>query len=269
MPKIRAKYIRGCAAQSVRRRLKLHGVGPDLTPEELFDELCPYDFGGSTFIHHLDSLCQATKKRILAIIYMRESSSKQARSQNLRRRHLALRHQLHKRNIPIRGQYTEIACGRYLDERPQLLRAIETARRLQRENPDALAIVITDTRNRFIRGANYDGKAINEEPSQPQYDQLHSLAKHVPLVTLLKPDAPHYEVRTHETEIGMGDRPLGRPKKAEEKETYPGYKKEQREKLRAIAIELKHCGLSYRAIEQKLEIPRSTIHNWVSDLAAS
>ncbi|MFW6170977.1 MAG: recombinase family protein [Planctomycetota bacterium] len=219
---------------------------------------CPTKDGG---IRHLDSLIEE-RRRILAVVYMRVSTYRQRKKGNLRNRAKALRRRLHRKGIRIARQFTEAVSGRGLDDRKALRKAIAAARRLQISRPDTLVIVVTDARNRFLRGPYFNGENWTEAPQRRQYRRLRRMAGDVTLATYLKPDAPAQKVRAYEDRVaGESGRRIGRPEIPPQ--SIPGAKTAERERLRPIALKLKRRGYSFRAIARQIQKSPSTIRRWL------
>jgi len=253
-------------AQDIRHNLAQHRNSTSIAPEAGQHESVEQP-KASTVIRHLDDLPQS-KKKLLAIVYMRESSFEQRRKKNLRNRRAFLCLQLRQRNVELLAIHTEVACGKFLDgkSRPALVEAIEAARRARVEHPAAQVFVATDARNRFVRGPNYNGTPSTDPPSSPQLQQLDSMAREVVLVTLLHPDAPFGEVKSYETKIPdkLGSRSgkrVGRPRR--DGQPKPGGKKEKRLRDMPKALLLFARGYSKRKIAKRLKVSEATIRNWL------
>jgi hypothetical protein len=219
----------------------------------------------SSVIHYLDQLRRGGQT-LLAVAYMRSSTREQRKRQNLRNRLRWIRRQLRERGVERLKTFREVADGRFLDDRQELRNAVEFALAGQSENPDALVIVVTDTRNRFIRGRFFNGQAATDPPSATQLRELAALARGVPLATVLHPDTPAGAVRGYETKIPdiMGEasgKKVGRP-------TGPsrcaGYKRKRRERLLPEISRLHfYDELSIREVARRLGQSESTVRGWL------
>jgi len=69
-----------------------------------------------------------------------------------------LKRTLDQPGIARNKSFSEVADGRYLWNRDELIEAIEAARALQLENPDAVVAMVTDARNRFVGGKQYNNR---------------------------------------------------------------------------------------------------------------
>ena len=215
----------------------------------------------NNIIWHLDDLLRE-KLNLKAVVYMRASSWRQRQRKNLQNRQNALIEKLMEMGISIVEEFQEVASGRQLKDRPELKKAIMDARRFQAQNPDAIVELVSDTRNRFLRGENYNGQNSTDPPYDWQWDELKALAGDALLATLLPPDAPLKDVRAYETKIaGESGKQLGRPPKKEKSK--PGVMKERRERLRPRAQKLLRRGKSKRGIARRLRVPLSTVWGWL------
>jgi hypothetical protein len=85
----------------------------------------------SSLIRHLDNLETETQrdgKTLLAIGYIRVSTSEQRKKHNLRNRSKWLKRELKRRGIQLIGIFREVACGKRLDNRPELRRQLKRHR---------------------------------------------------------------------------------------------------------------------------------------------
>jgi hypothetical protein len=214
----------------------------------------------SSVIRHLADL---SRDRLLAVPYMRVSSREQKSAANLANRMKALRQRLACKGIRWEETFREVAKGNDLTKRPKLVEAVEFAKDLQAKNPDALVVLVTDARNRFIRGRHYNGYASSDRLDDDQLAELKKLVKGVPLATVFPPDTLFGEVRAYETKVGrIGHKVVGRPKSKPMPQ--PGYKKQRRLSLQSEARRLRdEEHLSYRQIGKRLAVPASTVRSWL------
>jgi DNA invertase Pin-like site-specific DNA recombinase len=200
--------------------------------------------------------------RMRAVPYMRVSSGEQRTGGNLKNRRAWLRRAIHRRGIVHTKCFSEVVSGNSLQSRPRLIAAIDAARRNQAEHPDAHVVVVTDTRNRFLRGSDYNGQASTDPPNPKQLAQLRKLAGKVPLVTVLNPDIPFGEVRAHEMAVAKkAGKRIGRPPM---KDMKPGWTKERREELLPEARRLheeEYWGC--RTIAKHQGVHESTLRGWL------
>lgn len=201
--------------------------------------------------------------------YMRESTHEQRAHRNLKNRRKLLRRKLKQMGIEPICYYRDVVSGTQLHNRPGLRRAIANARLLEWTNPDAVVVVVTDARNRFIRGKHYNGRADTDSPSARQIKILRKLTKGVILATLLDPDETFEEVRRYETNVPtmLGEKSgkkVGRPKKqctADGQRS--GWKKRIREDNIELARRLQSADVSKREIGRRLGVADSTIRAWL------
>jgi hypothetical protein len=222
----------------------------------------------SSIIRHLDNLLHENNE-LLAVRYMRTSTSEQRKYGNLRNRHRWLRSELKRRKVKGNTAFSEVADSRSLQNRWQLIGAIDEARLLQMENPRATVAVVTDTRNRFLRGRFFNGQAHTDPPSADQLEVLKKLARGVILATVVHPDTPFHQVRSYETNVPtrVGEkagRKVGRPKlRVQVKEDLEWTKRDIRREKTAVAVQLLNENLSQREIAKQLGVPESTVRYWL------
>jgi len=211
----------------------------------------------STLIRHLDDL---DAKSLLTIVYMRVSTKEQRRRCNLKNRLRALQRDLRQRGINWHGSFTEVHSGSTLRGRPGLHHALKAARQIQAENPGAHVAVVTDARNRFIRGRHYNGRASTDEPSPGQWARLRRMAHGVTLATMLPPNATFSKVREHEVHIATrAGKRVGRPPKPP-----VVHKKGRREELLTEIRGIHDLGeTSLRQLARRYDVPKSTICRWL------
>jgi hypothetical protein len=144
-----------------------------------------------------------------------------------------------------------------------LMKAIEAACALQLEHPSAKVIVVTDTRNRFLRGPQYNGRSSTDPPTEGQLRALAQRARGVTLATLLDPDMSFSAVRRYETNIPtmigvQSGKRVGRPKKPASVR-----KTERREQHIGEVRRLHQDGRSIRSIAEDSGVPASTLSLWL------
>jgi len=220
----------------------------------------------SSLIRHLNDL---DAKDLLTVLYMRVSMPEQRKRCNLKNRARALRRELRRRGIDWHASFTEVKTGTSLQDRPKLIEAIDAARTLQAENPNAHVAVVTDARNRFLRGQHYNGRASTDPPSAGQLRRLGALARGVVLATLRDPDASFGDVRSYETNIPttLGEasgKKVGRPPEHPKEQRVSGWKKKRRERLLPEARRLHERGRSLRQIGRRFGVSFRTVANWLN-----
>lgn len=121
--------------------------------------------------------------------------------------------------------------------------------------------LLAESTDRFIRSPDYHPhKNPHAQPTERDYRRLRQATLGIKLVTLLHPDASYRQVRRYQTRRGQiakcqsGGRPQKQP---------AGYKKQRRQELQPQVVELRHAGLTERAIGQKLGVAPSVVHSWL------
>ena len=100
-------------------------------------------------------------KDIMAVPYMRVSTWEQRKAGHLDRRVQNLRRYLREKGIRRTMFYVEKpTTGKTLENRPELIHAIETAGLRQGMHPNFYVFVVTDTRNRLLRGEQSNGNIL-------------------------------------------------------------------------------------------------------------
>lgn len=121
------------------------------------------------------------------------------------------------------------------------------------------ATILAESTDRFRRSGDYhSSKHSDAQASQSELKDLVWWAGGAQLMTLLDPDAPAKEVRSHESKRGQYGNLGGRPGK-------PGYKKRKRMTLLPQALRLFEREWSVRAVAKKLRLPSSTVGDWRRD----
>lgn len=215
---------------------------------------------------HLETLLN---RKVIAVAYMRVSTPAQESDGNLKNRTVWLLNELQKMGVDVDSVFTEVGDAKSLarSERSQLYAAVERAQALRTLGDESLVAVVTDTRNRFLRGKYfatylYRGSHL-DDPGLHQWHALSRIAGDVPLATVLHPKATYSVVKSHEQEPATGaGRRIGRPPKRHRKPY--GKVKLRREKLLPRARELFSKTSSMRAVARELERPESTIRRWLS-----
>lgn len=208
---------------------------------------------------------RAKGKPIKAVLYMRESTWRQQQGGNLKNRLDELRRRIRNYGIQVLDEFTEVISGRNLDDRSGLVDAIEATREFQKCFPDDTTVLVTDTRNRFIRGLQYNGQASTDEILPIQWADLAKMAQGVMLATVIPPDASFKRVKQYEIEPArQAGKPFGRPKgSCKRKRCKPGAMLRRRERLLPQVHRLHDRGESQRSIAKKLKVSNSTISDWL------
>jgi hypothetical protein len=223
----------------------------------------------SSLIHRLDDLETETRrdgKTLFAIGYIRVSTWGQQKKQNLQNRRAWLERELKRREIRYLSIYEEVACGKRLDNRPEMERAIVEALDAQAKNPNAVVALVTDARDRFMRGEHYNGQPSTHAIHANELEALKQFAREIVLATILDPDAPFDVVRSHETNVptALGDiagKKVGRPVKIQH--TREPKKLIRRTKINDARRWFYEDNVSKREIAKRLGRPESTIRAWL------
>jgi DNA invertase Pin-like site-specific DNA recombinase len=214
---------------------------------------------------HLDEVLREDRT-LLAVTYMRVSTHEQRKKGNLKYRDRFLLSQLERLGINCVASYTEVGSGRNLN-RPVFEKAVKHARTLQRQNPNALVVIVTDTRNRFLRNPHFNGSS--DPLTHLQMRKLIAFTAGVTLVTVLPPHASHRDVKSHEakfsTALGVeSGKKVGRPPKKRRDKASRRQGQQERLRLSWEAIRMfVDEDASKRAISRKLGVPESTIRSWL------
>jgi hypothetical protein len=218
-------------------------------------------------IHHIDEF---DPNNVIAVIYMRVSTSDQEKSGNLRNRCDLLRRELQKLGIRVVACYQEVADSRFVLGRPELAEAVAHARSLIQKNLKTTVVVVTDVRNRFIRCEDFRSNPSGDGPSAAQLNELRKLANGVNLATFLHPDMPFGDVKSYETNVPtklgeLSGKKVGRPNKSlsDRESNPPGWKKARRLNLQPAVRILARQGIETRKIASHLGIAESTARSWL------
>ena len=217
----------------------------------------------------LDELLRSRSCHFHAFLHVRVSSQSQKRNGNLRNRLKKLFKDVKKidaDNLTIVGQWHYVekkACQ--LKDRPMLKAVIAKVLQHKAMNPDVKVLLLSDCRNRILRGRDYDGTPETDLLDEGQLEELRVIADGVILATVQHPDTLFGEIRSYEMQPAKeSGKQYGRPRKKEK--PIPGAKKERREILQPHAQKLQSRGLSLREISKRIRVPLSTICGWLKSL---
>ncbi len=130
--------------------------------------------------------------------------------------------------------------------RSQLKLAIECARKHN-------AILVADTRDRFLRYRGYDGNLETDQPTDSEFKEFVSALDGVIAATFEDPDLPSAEVRSKQIKRGQKFKSKGgRRRKSTSKENEKMPYKIRREALLEIVFALRDEGWSYRKIARQI-----------------
>lgn len=188
-------------------------------------------------------------KKIVAILYMRLSGYEQRNGGSGIRRLKKLRRWL-KRSYGITPTktFSEVRCGRFFvpSKRPELIAALQYARKVQAQRQDAVVVVLSDWRNRFLRAKKFDGRPETDIPSAEQWRTLAALSHGVVLATRFDPE--RLDSRSYET---LTNRKCGRPR---------GRKNTQADLIgMAWKLHQHDLGIPTRAIARFVKLPESNL----------
>jgi DNA invertase Pin-like site-specific DNA recombinase len=212
----------------------------------------------SDFILFLDSLEVGT----LVVLYIRVSSRSQA--VNLRDSMENLRREVARRGLVVLGAYREIVPGwEEMHGDKWGRRAFEKA---VYKAQAASAVVVAESVDRFRRAFSPKWRENHRQASLTvmEMKRLMDEVDGVRLATLLHPDMPPKGVSSAQTKRGQAGKGNygGRPKRK-----HP--KKEERLTKKPLAIEMRKGGYSYRRIARELNVPWSTVRDWVRHVEKS
>jgi hypothetical protein len=168
----------------------------------------------SSVIWHLDDVIALAAKLgvpLIAIPHMRASGRGQQRNGSRMR---SLLRRLQAKNVRCHGEGHQETCnGRLLDKsRTGLHAALVEARQVQRDNPGAIVVVVSDTRNRILRWEGFDHhNPLVDELTGAQLNALRLLAGGIMLATVLHPDLDTAAVVRHEQSEDVTGKPVGCP----------------------------------------------------------
>lgn len=194
----------------------------------------------SEFIDNLKSL-----QPQCVLLYVRDSTRSQ--TNNLQHQKSKLIADVEAMGFSVVKVFEEIAQG-WLDDRTEFYRAVVTAKRL------GLPLV-AEAVNRFWRCRPFLGRMAPLRIFDIK--RLMNAAEGVQLATLIPPGTPAKLVHAEQTKRGQCARGNygGRPKES---------KKARRERLLPTVLELRRK-LSIRKIAKEVNVPWSTVRDWIDD----
>jgi DNA invertase Pin-like site-specific DNA recombinase len=213
----------------------------------------------------ISRIAEYDPSRLMAFPYMRESTLHQVNTGNLINRLSSLRRYLDKLGIECSNEsFTEQGYAKSLN-RPVFKNAIRLARQYQSSHPGRRVVVVTDTRDRFLRGSDCDRRTGTDIVLPEQLQNLWDMTTSVLLATRIHPDATTKEIKRYEVKVaGAAGKQLGRPPKKTLENCESGWKKRRREKLLPIMLEnIVVAGCSKRECGRRLGVPESTIRAWL------
>jgi DNA invertase Pin-like site-specific DNA recombinase len=210
----------------------------------------------SDYIHDLHALIGERSDLREVILYCRCSASAQGANGNLDDQIAACRGELERLGLSVIEEFGEISSGWLIDtfERERFVAACTLARRRD-------AIVVAESVDRFLRNVRFNTHERKDAtPTIAEFEKLQDLADGVPLATILHPDTPPSQIRSHQRKRGQAikGRCGGRPKKQR-----PYAKWRRRYKLLPTVLEMHRDGHSLGQIAKATEVARSTVQLWI------
>jgi DNA invertase Pin-like site-specific DNA recombinase len=135
----------------------------------------------------------------------------------------------------------------------ELLNACKLAREIG-------GVVVAVSPDRIIRSHYFNPrKMLFLEPVLSEMEMFRSITRRTKIATIEDPDVTNSKAHSSHTKRGMQekDKMGGRPRKSK-----PRNRKKQRQENIDIILAKREEGMSYRALEKELDIPRSTICGW-------
>lgn len=195
---------------------------------------------------------------MVVILYLRDSARSQDYNKNLKNQERVLRRRLKKLDIPVVDCFSEVISGWVTDHhRGALRQAVCKARKFKH------AVILAASADRFLRSRDFHTKDNPDAlPTKAEFEKLKKLICGVPLLTGIHPDMPWRKVRSYYTKWGQrtkgnkGGRPV---------EKRSGWTIKRREKKLPRVRKLLKRGKNVTEIAGKLQIPRSTVDDWVKN----
>lgn len=184
----------------------------------------------------------------IAVLYLRCSTLQQYRNGSLNAQEQFLVNKLREEGWIILRIFREIDTGKSenLNLRETLKAAIAYAKRYN-------AVLVSVTLSRFIRSNSYSRtNKTTRLDNKEEYD-FKKISQHITFLTMVDPKANHAE------EVSFFS-------KLEKKKTRGKYKKKQREEMMEKVMKMDRSGMSYGKIGMILEIPKTTIRNWIKSI---
>lgn len=206
----------------------------------------------SNYIKYFEQLIRE-QPDLKVVLFGRVSACMQNHKGNLNDQLVSLRRAVEKYKVPIVCEFKEIGSG-WWHERERLQAAARRAF-------DERAVILAESTDRFIRSIYYDTKKNpSAQPSSLEYEELLRVTTGVTLATMLHPDTPWKEVRSHQSKRGqqIKGNSGGRPKVNK-----PGYKKQRRLEKLSQVLQLRINGASWEDINALTGVAKTTAADWV------
>lgn len=203
----------------------------------------------SDYIEHFEEL---VRRKVVkrGVLYGRVAGRTQDYTGNLTGQMDWLRKWVRHYGIPIVAEFKDVGSGWKID-RGRLRGAASFDRR-------SGTVVVAESTDRFIRSEDYHSqKNPSAQPTIDEFEALKLVTQAAVLATILNPDTPWKEVRSHQSKRGQSAK--GRKGDGGRK---PGWRKRRRAKLQPEARRLRRKGLSYRKIGKRLRVSSRTAWEW-------
>jgi len=213
----------------------------------------------SQYISTLDSI-RAKNPNIPVVPYYRVSTGNQARNENLQEGMSDLVTQLRAMGVNIAPKsFCEVRRGTQLDKMSELEQARRYAQKIG-------GVVVTSHVNRFVRPPRFH-RYRNPAPQYPYstLKKLQNVFGDTPFCTVSDPDLPESEVRSEQTKRGMRAKGNMGGRKKTKSTCNAGALKARRMRFRSRAIKLRARGYTFEKISNRLNVPLSTVADWVRD----
>lgn len=186
------------------------------------------------------------------VVYCRVSSPRQEKEGNLQRQLDAVRYKLER--LGVTSRVIDVISGNESSRMSDNRLLLERATAIARCNN---AILVAESRCRFLRSVHNDGSSQRERPTVRDMVNFRHIVNTVVAATIEHPDNSARSEQISRGQAASGNFG-GRPRKHR-----LGYKREIRDANRSTALKLRTEGQSIRSIARALSIPKSTIARWL------
>ena len=203
----------------------------------------------SDYIHHLPDVL-ATAPDVPIVLWPRCSGRVQDHKGNLDEQEANLRREIERLCGRVIATFRRVGSG-WMHEGHWS--SLEAAADYAREHG---AILVAESTSRFIRSVDWTTTNQQARPTVQEFEQMAQACHGVLLATIHHPDIDPGEERSVQTQRGQQEkgRKGGRPFKS---------KRSRREQLRPRVQELHEQGRSIRQISKLLNVPKTTVDEWV------
>lgn len=157
--------------------------------------------------------------------------------------------------------FEEVGSGKLGKHRTVLEEAIKYAKKHK-------AVLVASSRDRFIRGKDFDGTNQSDDPEEEEYQALTEMAGGVKLATILKPWKRGRSLQIKRGQRARGNKG-GRPRKktsgegnGKARKKKPGWRKRLTARKRPLVIASIKEGFSIRKTAAMHGVPESTARKW-------